>query len=100
MFIVTTTATKGLKVFASVDTHEYKTGIKVNKKDLRKLLLVYDDFLGQWNFSIYPESQRKSVQAIVDEQWKKIDAEEKERKDKNKKVQKKQISNLKIFSCS
>ena len=85
MFIVNTTTSKGLKVFASVDMHEYKTGIKVDKKDLRKLLLVFDDFLGQWNYSIYPESQRKSVQGIVDKQWKKIDAEEKAIKDKKKK---------------
>ncbi|MBQ7607776.1 MAG: hypothetical protein IJU76_07370, partial [Desulfovibrionaceae bacterium] len=70
---------------ASVDMHEYKTGIKVDKKDLRKLLLVFDDFLGQWNYSIYQESQRKSVQGIVDKQWKKIDAEEKAIKDKKKK---------------
>ena len=82
-YIVSTKSTKGLKVFASIDTREYKTGIRSSKKDLKNTLVLFDDTLGQWNYTIYPENRREEVQEKIDRQWKSIEEQEKEKK-KNK----------------
>ena len=72
-YISSTKSKTGLKVHASIDYNKYETGIKSNKNDLRKNLIVFDDILGQWNYTIYPEHKREDIQHIIDEQWKKID---------------------------
>ena len=57
---------KGLQVDASLDTREYKTGIKISKKELEKeLLIVRDTFHGEWNYSLYPESRRDEYEKVL-----------------------------------
>ena len=57
---------KGLTVEASLDTREYKTGIKISKKELEKELLIDRDvFHGEWNYSLYPESRRDEYKKML-----------------------------------
>jgi hypothetical protein len=50
-----TTTRNGLKIKAKLDTHEYKKGIKVTKKELKTLEIIGDSFHGEWNYKIRPQ---------------------------------------------
>lgn len=52
----TTTAT-GLKVKAALDTDRYESGIKVTDKELQAVRIKRDDFHGEWNYSISPNTK-------------------------------------------
>ncbi len=45
----------GLKVSCEVDKNSYQTGIKVSKKEVAALNIKYDDFHGNWNYTIRPQ---------------------------------------------
>ncbi len=83
-YIKSTKTKTGLIVHSSLDSNVYETGLPSNNKDLRNGLLLYDDFLPQWNYSLFPESRREEVQSSVIKQWEMIDKIKKEIK-KNKK---------------
>ncbi len=54
-----TTTTKGLKVVCQLDKNEYNIGIKVTDKQMKEINLIRDDFHGEWNYKICPNSRSK-----------------------------------------
>ena len=53
--LIASTSTKtGLTVQCSLDTTEYKSGIKVDDETLARVKLVRNDFCGNWNYVISP----------------------------------------------
>ncbi|GAW87183.1 conserved hypothetical protein [Bathymodiolus platifrons methanotrophic gill symbiont] len=54
--IETTTTKKGLKVFASILNRIYETGRKVAKGFKESMTIIFDEFLGQWNYVTVPEN--------------------------------------------
>lgn len=52
--IAATTTSKGLRIKCSVDHTDYKTGIKVTDGELAELILVPDDYHGEWNYRLLP----------------------------------------------
>ena len=53
-FIRATRTLTGLKVEANLDKNEYKTGIKLTKEQRNSILIVRNDFHGEWNYKIFP----------------------------------------------
>lgn len=51
-----TTTKAGLTVTAMKDINVYKTGIKITNKQMTELNIVRDDFHGDWNYTIKPQS--------------------------------------------
>jgi hypothetical protein len=49
--IETTTTKAGLKVFASIVNRIYETGRKVAEGFKKSMSIVFDKFLGQWNYT-------------------------------------------------
>lgn len=67
--IRSTKTIKGLRVEAKLDTREYKTGIKISKKQLEDYILIArDSFHGEWNYTLYPESKRGEYLRVLKEQ--------------------------------
>jgi hypothetical protein len=56
--IAATKTDAGLKIACSLDEQYYPKGIKVPKAALKNLNIIYDDFHGDWNYTIKP---KKSV---------------------------------------
>ena len=55
--IISNTTTKaGLTVTAMADINTYRTGIKVTDKEFKKLNIVPDEFHGEWNYTIKPQT--------------------------------------------
>jgi len=54
--IAATTSTNGLKVYAQLDDNEYPRGVKVSDTDLAAVNLTRDDFHGEWNYLIKPNT--------------------------------------------
>ncbi len=54
--IAATTTNKGLKVYAGLDSNLYQTGIKVTEREFSAINLVRDDFHGEWNYAINPNT--------------------------------------------
>lgn len=52
--IATTTTAKGLKVKCSLDTKEYRAGIKITDEELDVVNINCNDFRGDWNYTIMP----------------------------------------------
>jgi hypothetical protein len=52
--IANTTTRQGLEIQAELDTNSYPKGIKVTDAQLEEVLLVKDEFHGEWNYSILP----------------------------------------------
>ncbi len=52
--IKATTTSKGLRVEASVDDHEYPAGKKVSDEELAQVNLTRCEFHGEWNYTISP----------------------------------------------
>ncbi len=46
---------KGLKIQTSVDTNEYKKGIKIKDEEIESLALEREVFHGEWNYTIHPQ---------------------------------------------
>jgi len=57
--IGSTTTKKGLKVISELNKNKYKTGIKVTDKEMKSLNLKRNDFHGEWNYIISPDSTNK-----------------------------------------
>ena len=54
--IAATTTDTGLKVHSQLDERVYKTGIKVSDKQLEQVYLVPDEWHGEWNYTIRPNT--------------------------------------------
>lgn len=52
--IASTTTKAGLKIRCRIDERKYPTGIKISKKEMRKINIKEDKFHGEWNYTIYP----------------------------------------------
>lgn len=52
-----TTTAKGLKIIAMLDDNIYQTGIKVSDEELAKVNLIREEFHGEWNYIISPDSK-------------------------------------------
>ena len=57
--IGSTTTKKGLKVICELNKNKYKTGIKITDKEMKSLNLKRNDFHGEWNYIISPDSTNK-----------------------------------------
>ena len=49
-------AAKGLKVKSELDEDIYEKGIKVPDEDFKKINIIKDEFHGEWNYTIRPNS--------------------------------------------
>lgn len=54
--IASTTTRTGLIVKCELDTKKYPKGIKVSDEELRQVNIVRDEFHGEWNYAIHPQS--------------------------------------------
>ena len=54
--IENTTTKTGLRVGCSLDIREYLTGIKVDDETMKKLHILRDEFHGEWNYTILPDT--------------------------------------------
>jgi len=54
--IASTTTHTGLTVKCELDTKKYPKGIKVSDEELRQVNIVRDEFHGEWNYAIHPQS--------------------------------------------
>lgn len=54
--IASTKTRTGLTVKCELDTNKYPKGIKVSDKELRQVNIVHDEFHGEWNYAIHPQS--------------------------------------------
>lgn len=52
-----TTTKTGLTVTAMQDTNTYNTGIKITDKEMKELNIQRDDFRGDWNYTIKPQTE-------------------------------------------
>jgi hypothetical protein len=50
------TTSTGLKVYARLDTNTYQTKIKVPDAEINAVNIERDDFHGEWNYTIHPNS--------------------------------------------
>ena len=51
-----TSTSKGLKVFASIKDKVYKTARKANADFKASMPIIFDDYLGQWNYRAVPQT--------------------------------------------
>ncbi len=56
--IAATTTRKGLKVRAELDSKPYPKGIKVTDEAFAAIQISRDEFHGEWNYSIYPQTAK------------------------------------------
>ena len=61
--IASTTTSKGLKVKAQADMTDYKPGIEVDPDEYKGINILCDEFHGEWNYIICPQSQSTNVDA-------------------------------------
>lgn len=54
--IASTTTRTGLTVKCQLDTNKYTKGIKVTDEELRQVNITRDEFHGEWNYAIHPDS--------------------------------------------
>ena len=54
-----TTTTTGLKVQVFVDKNKYETGKQVSDEDFAKINIRKNEFHGEWNYTIKPNSRKK-----------------------------------------
>jgi Rhodopirellula transposase DDE domain len=53
-----TTTKTGLEVSSYIDHNEYKKGIRVPDKWMKKIRLERHEFHGEWNYTVYPKSHK------------------------------------------
>jgi hypothetical protein len=58
--VANTTTSKGLTVFATIKDKIFETGRKVADGFKENMSILFDDFLGQWNYRAVPYAQEKS----------------------------------------
>ncbi len=54
--IASTITRTGLTVKCELDTNKYTKGTKVTDEELRQVNIIRDEFHGEWNYAIHPES--------------------------------------------
>lgn len=54
--IASTTTRTGLTVKCVLDTKKYPKGIKISDEELHQVNIIRDEFHGEWNYSILPQS--------------------------------------------
>ena len=54
-----TKTTKGLRVDCELDDTKYEQGRKVSNKEFNKINLIKDNFHGEWNYKIVPDTAMK-----------------------------------------
>jgi hypothetical protein len=52
--IGSTRTRKGLRVKARLDKNRYPTGVRITRKELKRLALLREDFHGDWNYQVDP----------------------------------------------
>lgn len=57
--IGSTTTTKGLKVLCELNENKYEIGIKVTDDEMKSVNLKRNDFHGEWNYIVSPNSTSK-----------------------------------------
>jgi hypothetical protein len=60
--IASTTTETGLTIACDIDWSRYPKGIKIQKAALRDLNIRYDDFHGDWNYTIFPAAHQWTEQ--------------------------------------
>jgi len=55
-FIDKTSTSKGLKVFTSIENKVYKTARKASKDFKHSIPIVFDEYLGKWNYRAIPQT--------------------------------------------
>ncbi len=60
--IAATTSTAGLTVKVRLDRRKYRKGLKVSEAALKQLNLRKHDFHGEWNYTITPRKEARSIQ--------------------------------------
>jgi hypothetical protein len=50
-----TSTSKGLKVFSTIKDKIYETGRKVCETFKENMKIVFDDYLGKWNYKVIPK---------------------------------------------
>jgi hypothetical protein len=55
--IASTTTDTGLTVCCELDTNEYPKGIKISDEEMDALNIAYDNFHGEWNYTISPQER-------------------------------------------
>ncbi len=53
--IASTKTNKGLQVECEMDESNYKTGIKISKKQMKEINIERNSFHGEWNYTIWPQ---------------------------------------------
>ena len=53
-----TSTSTGLKVFISLNEKIYKTARKADEEFKKNIPLVFDDFLGKWNYRALPQAPK------------------------------------------
>ena len=54
--IENTTTTTGLRLKADITNKIYETGRKYSKNFKKNMKILFDDFLGQWNYIAVPQN--------------------------------------------
>ncbi len=54
--IAATKTNAGLKVYCRLDKKTYPKGIKISDEELNKIKIKYDEFHGEWNYTIMPQN--------------------------------------------
>jgi len=54
--ISNTTTNNGLSIKATLDDNIYKTGIKISDEELAKVSIIKNEFHGEWNYIISPQT--------------------------------------------
>ena len=52
-----TTTSKGLKVFSSIKDKIFKTGRKYSEGFKKEMKIIFDDYLGKWNYRVIPSTR-------------------------------------------
>jgi Rhodopirellula transposase DDE domain len=60
--IGSTRTQKGLRVKAKLDKKHYETGKKISDEEMDQLNIKYDKVNPQWNYTIYPRTQKEKVE--------------------------------------
>jgi Rhodopirellula transposase DDE domain len=55
-FIDQTSTSKGLKVFTSINDKVYKTARKATEDFRKNIPIVFDEYLGKWNYRAIPQA--------------------------------------------
>jgi hypothetical protein len=56
--ISSTKTVKGLSVTCTLDHRNYPTGLKVTKEQIQSIKIARDEFHGEWNYTIFPNTNK------------------------------------------